>query len=133
MRSGEGKWSDLIPRGENLQGFKAPTSTKDLNHSEAMEALLVFTQRSREMSALPQGLRDRREQLVVKEMDESIKNIKNDTHPEVTWIRSQKERKPCGSCSVMQQDDDILERRDRGSLTWDLPTEMGKWEGRHTV
>lgn len=45
MRSEEGKWSDLILWGEDMQGFKAPSSMKELNHAEAVNSLLVFTQR----------------------------------------------------------------------------------------
>lgn len=86
IRLGEGKWSDLILKGENLQGFKAPTSTKELNHTETVDSLLVFTQWSREMSALPWGLRDRRVQLVVKEMDKSIWNTKDDDHTQITQM-----------------------------------------------
>lgn len=84
MRLGEGKWSDLILKGKSLQGFKAPTSTKELNHTEAVDSLLVFTQRLRDISALPWGLRNRREQLVVKEMDKSIQNTKDDNHTQMT-------------------------------------------------
>lgn len=90
MRLGEGKWCDLILKGENLQGFKAPTSTKELNDTEAVKSLLVFTQRLGEMSALLWGPRDRREQLVVKEMDKSIQNTKDDNHTQMTQIKSQK-------------------------------------------
>lgn len=81
------------------------------------------------------GVRNRREQLVVKKMDKSIQNTKGDNHTLVTQITSQRNRKKilwqlsCHAAGWWP----IKEKGQMFTHAYDLPTEIGKREEKHSV